>query len=234
MDYRKQKIVILGSPGIGKSELLAKDPKGFFFDCEGGLNFLEVNKLPIRSWSDVREVYALLKEAESKGDFPYNVIVIDPIDKILTYAEEEIIARAKEFYSKMANDINTIGDIPNGAGWAKTTNLVMNFINKLEQLPCAIVLISHIQTKRIEETGGRKYDRHTISLWKGVGADILAWADHILHIEATMIGDKLKRIVYTKPTQSREAKSRGGIVPDGWKWEDDMGGNYKRFRSLFK
>ena len=212
---------------------MAQDDKSFFIEAEAGLNFETVYKLPARCWNDLREIYASLKQAESKGEFPYSVVVVDTIDKVVEYAEEEIISRAREFYTKIADQINTIGDIPNGGGWSKTRGLVMNFIDKVEQLPCAMVLISHLTTKRIEE-GVRKYDKHTISLWKGVGEDVLAWADHILHIDSTLIGDRLKRTVWTKPTQSRECKSRGGVIEDGWQWTENMAENYKKFRSYFK
>lgn len=108
----------------------------------------------------------------------------------------------------------------------------MNFVHKMEELPCALAYIGHLHTKRVEE-GVRKYDKHTIALWAGMGNDMLAWADHILHVKANMIGDKLERIVFTLPTQSREAKSRGGIIQNGWKWGNNAKTNYSEFRKLF-
>ena len=223
---------MIGPTGIGKSEFFAQDENAFFIDGEGGLNFLSVNKLPVRSWEDLREVYALLRQAEQDGKFPYSIVVIDTIDKIVDYAEEEIISRAREFYTKIANEINTIGDVPNGAGWNKTRGLVSNFLDKLEQLPCAIAYIGHLQIKRIEE-GTRKYDKHTIAAWAGMAQELLAYPDHLLHIEAVLIGDKLRRTVWTKPTQSRECKSRGGIIENGWVWSDSMKENYQKFRGYF-
>lgn len=232
LSFKAQKIGCLGQSGIGKSDFFAQEENAFFVEAEAGLNFISCYKMPARNWQDLREIYRLLKEAEQSGKFPYSMIVIDTIDKIVDYAEEEIIIRAKKFYSKVANEINTISEIPNGAGWNKTRELVMNFISKLEQLPCAVAFISHLSIKRIED-GVRKYDKSTISLWAGIGNDMLAWADHILHIEAHMIGDKLVRTVYTKPTQSREAKSRGGAVPDGIRWGDNAKENWQNFRKLF-
>lgn len=231
--FSVQKIGIIGQSGIGKSAFLAQEDKALFLETEAGLNFLEVYKVPIRTWNDLRDVYASLKEAQSKGNFPYTMIVIDTIDRLVDLAEEEIVSKAKDFYKNIADQINGIGDIPNGAGWSKTRELIMNFFNKIEQFDCAIAFVGHLSTKRIEE-GVRKYDKNTISLWSSMGNDILAWADCILHIEAHLVGDKLIRTVYTKPTQSREAKSRGGIVEDGWKWENDDKENWKKFRSFFK
>lgn len=232
LDFKSQKIGILGQSGIGKSGFFAREDKAFFIEAEAGLNFQSVYKMPARCWSDLREIYSALKEAEKGGAFPYTIIVIDTIDKIVDFAEEEIVTRGKEFYSKIANEINTISDLPNGAGWNKTRELVSSFMNKLEQLPCAIAFISHLSIKRIQD-GVRTFDKSTISLWAGVGNDMLAWADHILHVDAHMIGDKLVRTVYTKPTQSREAKSRGGVIQDGIKWTEDEKENWNSFRKIF-
>jgi hypothetical protein len=231
--FSVQKIGVIGQSGIGKSAFLAQEDKALFLETEAGLNFLEVYKIPIRTWNDLRDAYASLKEAQTKGNFPYTMIVIDTIDRLVDLAEEEIIARGKDFYKNIADQINGIGDIPNGAGWSKTRELVMNFFNKIEQFDCAIAFVGHLSTKRIEE-GVRKYDKNTISLWSSLGNDMLAWADCILHIESHLVGDKLIRTVYTKPTQTRESKSRGNIVPDGTKWTDNDKENWNSFRKLFK
>lgn len=233
MRYSKVKVGIIGASGIGKSDFFAQDPRALFIEAESGLNYIECMKVPARCWNDLVEIYGTLVQLSQKDEpFPYSVIVLDTIDRVLAFAEADIIAHAKEFYKKMADDINTIGDIPNGGGWSKTNAKVMNLLNKFEELPCAIAFIGHLSLKKVEE-GTRRYDKSTISLWKGVGEDVLAWADHILHVQANMIGEELRRVVYTKPTQSKEAKSRGGIVPDGWKWEDSMKVNYDNFRKLF-
>ena len=39
---------------------------------------------------------------------------------------------------------------------------------------------------------------------------------------------KLVRTVYTKPTKSREAKSRGGVIGDNWKWVDNDEDNFNK------
>lgn len=231
--FSSQKIGLIGQSGIGKSAFLAQEDKALFLETEAGLNFLEVFKISIRSWNDLREAYASLKEAQQKKDFPYTMIVIDTIDRLVDLAEEEIVYRAKDFYKNIANQINSIGDIPNGGGWSKTRELVANFFSKLEGFNCAIAFVGHLTTKRVDE-GVRKYDKNTISLWSSVGNDMLAWADCILHVESHLVGDKLARTVFTRPTQTKEAKSRGGFVPDGMKWTDNDKENWQKFRGLFK
>ena len=231
--FKDQKIGIIGSAGIGKSSFFAEDSNALFIEAEAGLNFLKVFKVPARCWEDLREIYAELKTLEQSGKFPYSIIVVDTIDRIVDFAEEEIVKRAKEFYKTMSNEINTIGDVPNGAGWAKQKDLVMGFLNKLEELPCAIAYIGHLQTKEIKE-GVQKYNKDTINIGGKLGLELLAWPDHLLHIKSTMQGEKLIRRIRTKPSQSIEAKSRGGIVQDNWQWSENMAENYQAFRKLFK
>lgn len=226
-----QKIAILGAPGIGKSSFLACEPDAFFFDLEGGLHFLHVKKLPVRDWDELREVFMALKKASNEGKFPYSMVVIDPVDRLIDIAEEFVISNARNFYKK--TEINTIGDIPEGRGWDQRRRMVSSFLDELTKLGCAVAFISHLEIKRIEEES-RKYDKSTISIGGKIGGDLLAFTDHTLHVQAQLVGDRLQRTVYTKPTQSREAKSRGGIVADQWKWLDDDKENWKKFRGLFK
>lgn len=230
-NFTSQRFGMLGLAGIGKSEFWAQDENALFLNTEGGLNALKVYSIPIRSWQDLREAYGALKASADEGKFPYSVIVIDTIDRLIDYAQEEAVNRAKDFYKKM--EINTIGDIPNGAGWFKQKEMVMSFLSKLELLPCAIAYIAHLDIKRIKETTG-EYDKATISVGGSLGDDLLAFTDHTLHIESHRIGDRIQRVVYTIPTQSREAKSRGGMIPSGMKWGDDTKSNYAEFRKLFK
>jgi hypothetical protein len=230
-DFKSQKFLMLGSAGIGKSAFWASDPKALFIETESGLNALEVFKLSIRSWQDLREAYTALKLSADSGKFPYDIIIVDTVDRLVDFAQEETIARAKEFYKKI--EINTIGDLPQGAGWYKVKEMVMGFFNRLELLPCALALIAHSDIKRIKDTNS-EFDKNTISIGGQLGDDILALPDHTLHIESHRIGDRIQRVVYTIPTQSREAKSRGGMIPSGLKWGDNTVENYKNFRSLFR
>ena len=103
----------------------------------------------------------------------------------------------------------------------------------MELLPCAKVLIGHVDAKKIEEEGKKPYNKFTINIGGKTGGVILSWPDHTLNVTGAMMGDKIKRIVYTKPTQSKECKSRGGMVKDGWIWEDDDKANYDQLRKQF-
>jgi len=231
-DFKEQKIGMIGAAKIGKSEFFAQDPNVLFIEAEAGLNHLEVFKMRARSWDDLRSIYGLLLKEKEGGKFPYSMIVIDTIDRVYDFAEEVIIQRGKEFYKSIADDIHTIGDIPNGMGWAKVRELIMSFLNKLEELPCAIAFIGHLAIKKVKE-GNREYDKSTINISGKTGLELLAWADHVLHVESSMMGDKMVRRVITRPSQSKEAGSRGAMVPANWVWKDSAKENYDFFRKLF-
>ena len=217
--WRQQKFLLIGQAGIGKSTLLSNDPDAFFIDTEGNLNHLAVKKLPCRSWEDFREIYAMLVEAQAQGTFPYKTIVLDTTDRWLALAEEEVIQRAKERYrGAVADKIFTIGDIPEGNGWSNTTKLVMTALTKLNQLPAALWLVAHVKQTKVEEPT-QKYDKETVSLWGGVGTNVLGWVQHTLHLQAFYAGDTLKRIVRTLPSKGLESKSHGGVIPDRWEWK---------------
>ena len=227
--WNETKIGMIGLSGVGKTSFFAQDDKALFIEAEKGLSGETVFKVPARSWSDVEEIYKEL--ASRKDDFPYAIVVLDTIDRIVGYAEDRVVGNAKNFFKNQADKINSIGDIPNGAGYFKTTKLVMSFLGALENLPCAVAYIGHLANKTIKPDMGQDYTRQTISIWGKLGENLLAWTDHTLHVKATLRGETLARTVYTLPTQSREAKSRGAVVPNGWKWEANSKVNYEYLES---
>lgn len=231
--WNSQKFLMMGMAGIGKSDFWQYAKKPLFIGAEQGLNFIDACKVSCTCWDEVEDIiFALLDKAKSPETFPYDVVITDTIDRILMYAEQETMAWACTKYSK-GSEYEGIGDIPGRTGWYIREKYIDKYMKAIEMLPCAKVLIGHVGDKEIEELGQKSYHKRTINIGGKVGANLLAWADHTLHISGTMVGDKLKRIVYTKPTQSREAKSRGGIVKDGWVWTEDGKENFDQLRKQF-
>ena len=228
--WQSQKFGMIGSAGIGKSEFFSFG-NTLYLQCEAGLNHLSVMKVPITSWDDFREAVSSLIQAAQKKEFPWDTIVIDTVDKLVDYAQREAVARGKTKFKGI--EVNTVGDIPNGAGWAWAQDLVENGLSKLEELPCAVGYIGHLDNKEVKEPT-RSIHKQTISIGGKMGGMLVAWPDHFLNIEAQIVGGECKRKVRTLPTQTLDAKSRGGIVPDGWIWDAKSEVNYTKLRSLFK
>jgi hypothetical protein len=226
-----QKIGMIGPAGIGKSEFWSIG-NTLFAQCEAGLNHLKVMKTVITCWDDFREFVGALIQANVKKEFPWDTVVIDTIDKLVDYAQAEAVARGRAKFK--AIEINTVGDIPNGAGWAWAQDLVENGLSKLEELPCAVVFVGHLDNKEIKEPT-QSIHKQTISIGGKMGGMLVAWCDHFLNISAQSgQGGEIKRVVRTMPTRTLDAKSRGGMVPDGWVWDAKSEVNYNKLKSLFK
>lgn len=224
-----QKFGMIGAPGIGKSKFWSFC-NGLYIQTEAGLNHLSVMKMPCRTWNEFKDIYTLLSQANQAGKFPYDTIIIDTIDKFVDVAQQEAIARGRNKFKQM--EINTVGDIPNGAGWMWAQDLVENALTKLEELPCAVVYVGHLELKEVKEPT-RSIHKQTISIGGKMGGMLVAWPDHLLNVEAQIIGSELKRKVRTFPTQTIEAKSREGMVKDGWLWGSDDKANWELFRKMF-
>lgn len=227
-----QKVGMIGQAGIGKSEFWSHGDKTLYIQTEAGLNHLSVMKIPCRSFADLKDILTALIQNQQAGKFIYDTIIVDTIDELIDLLNQEVIARGKEKFTKIASEINTIGDIPNGAGWQWATEMVKLTFDKLESLPACIVYVGHLAMVEVK-TATDKYHKSSISIGGKTGLNLIAWADHLLNIEATFKGKELVRTVRTRPTQYVDAKSRGNVVPDGWQWTADMKENYTKFRGLF-
>lgn len=229
--WTSQKVLMIGPPGIGKSEFFSLGEKTLYIQTEAGLNHLKVMKLKCLCWDDFVQIYTALLQSHQQGKFPYDTIVIDTCDKWVDFANEEVVERGRNKFKSA--DINVIGDIPNGAGWAWGTDLIENALGKLEQLPAMTVLIGHLDRKEIKLPNSTSVHLQTISIGGKTGRSLVAWCDHLMNIEAKFIGNEAVRVVRTRPSSIVEAKSRGGVVPDGWKWTGETSENYSKFRSYF-
>jgi hypothetical protein len=86
----KQTILLYGSPKLGKSSFASKAPGSLFFECEPGLNHLEVFKVPTYSWEAFLEACKLV----AKGDHNFKTIVIDMVSNAFL-ARRDTIGRVR-------------------------------------------------------------------------------------------------------------------------------------------
>jgi hypothetical protein len=234
--WRNQKLLIAGQGGIGKSTLLASDPFALFLNTDHNLTHLQILDIPIWNWEDFREAYVLLAElAAKKEPFPYSTIVVDTVDKLLEYADENVIQRAREKFKRIHDEkgIYVLSDIPEGAGWANSTKTFLQGLDKLAALPAGLVLISHTRTVKVEEPL-QKYDKEGISLWGQIATKTVYFVNHVLQVQAFHAGDKLIRKIYTLPRKNMDAKSHGAMIKDGWEMVDEMKQNWLAIRNIFE
>lgn len=89
-DNLKLKMLVYGSPGIGKSTLALSMPNPVLIDADNGVHRIApAHRVPTLQVSSYREVLDLLGSGELA---PYETIVVDTAGKLLDYVNEHIIA----------------------------------------------------------------------------------------------------------------------------------------------
>ena len=137
----KQTILLYGAPKLGKSSFASKAPGALFFECEPGLNHLEVFKVPTYSWEAFLEACKLI----AKGDHNFKTIVIDTVDNAFKMCSDYVCAK---------HGIEYEGDMGHGKGWALVKNEWHRVLTRLASLPYGLILISHAIDKTIETRTG--------------------------------------------------------------------------------
>ena len=201
----KQTILLYGSPKLGKSSFASKAPGSLFFECEPGLNHLEVFKVPTYSWEAFLEACKLV----AKGDHNFKTIVIDTIDNAFKMCSDYVCAK---------HGIEYEGDMGHGKGWALVKNEWHRVLTRLASLPYGLIMISHAIDKTIETRTG-EYTKTTPSLPYRARNVVLGLVDIILFGDSIAKKDAagnvtIERVVRTKPHPTYEAGDRTGRLPE--------------------
>lgn len=231
----KQKFIMLGESKCGKTRFWSSaGEKAFFFRTEAGHNHVSTIGADCRSFEDIMTWKTKLMQAKAHGVFPFETVVVDTGDRLLDYLVDDVLDWARNKYSKQADSIVGIGDVPEGNGWFILKSKVNQFLKQLEELPCATVLIFHTAQDVRNDDGqtGKTYKKDTINVGGKTGTALLAWADHILHVRSVYVGDILARKLITRGSKTVEAGSRSNL-PQSITWKEDDSLNYAEFRKLF-
>lgn len=219
----KQKVVIYGPEGIGKSTFASQFPKPLFIDTEGSTNKLDVQRFEEKpsSWSMLKNYVEYVKQHPDICE----TLVIDTID----WAERLCVESILTEHNKKG-----IEDFGYGNGYTYVAEEIGRFLNMLQELIdkniCNVVLTAHSQIKKFEqpdETGS--YDRYELKLGKKTTSQtsplVKEWADMILFanyetfaVARDKDGKKFKgqggeRVMYTSHHPCWDAKNRDGL-PD--------------------
>lgn len=204
-DLSTKSMLLYGPPKIGKSTFASKFPGALFFECEPGLNSLEVFKVPTYNWLDLLEACKLV----AAGNHPYKTIVIDTVDNAFKYCSDHVCAVNKIVYE---------GDMPHGKGWAFVKNEWHRVMTRLASLPYGLVLISHAAEKGVETRTGN-ITRTAPTLPNRARDVVMGMVDMILFADASAVKDAhgnivTARVLRTKPSPTFEAGDRTGRLPE--------------------
>ncbi|VTS03354.1 ATP-binding protein [Tuwongella immobilis] len=169
------RLLIYGTPGIGKSTFGSQAPNPIFLPTEDGLDVIDCAKFPLMTnYSEVRE--ALVELYREKHDF--ETLVVDSLD----WLERLVWAKTCEKFG-----VKNIEKVD--GGWGKGYILALDLWNEtidlLSQLRLdrgmAIILIAHAKVEKFEDPeAAMSYDRYSPRLHKHASAMFIEWCDAIL------------------------------------------------------
>jgi len=190
---------------VHNSSFASQFPEAMFFECEPGLNHLEVFKVPTYSWETFLEACKII----AKGDHNFKTLVIDTVDNAFKMCSDYVCAK---------HGIEYEGDMGHGKGWALVKNEWHRVLTRLASLPYGLILISHAVDKTIETRTG-EYTKTTPSLPDRARNVVLGLVDIILYGDSVSRKDAagnlvVDRVLRTKPHPTYEAGDRTGRLPE--------------------
>ena len=213
--WTPSRVVVDGTEGIGKSTLAAQFPSPVILDTEEGTHHLDVARVSIGSWDELRSAVAEI--GSRKGEF--STVVIDSAD----WAERLLMDNICEEHRK-----KSIEDFGFGKGF---THVAEGFGRLLTQcdgligMGMHVVFVAHVKVVRTsppDMTDG--YDRWELKLSKQVAPLLKEWCDALLFCNyetrtttgtdgrVKAVGGK-KRVIHTERSAAFDAKNRYGLEP---------------------
>jgi GTPase SAR1 family protein len=218
------RLILYGTPKVGKTTFASKISNALFLDVEGGTEELNVSRIARPQLETYADIIAMLNAVLSQ-EHDFHSLVIDSIDFM-----EKVLMRqvASEFGVKEFAQINGYGREYNALVnvWRQVLQLLDDIREKRNM---AIVLIAHEAVKKIKEPNTEGFDSFTLAL-EGKSTELLkAWADAILFakVEVYTEQDKSKRVratagdrmLFTMNAPTHLAGNRYGLpaeIPFSW------------------
>ena len=192
-------LLLAGNPKTGKSTLANSRDGNIFADFEGGLQFLDCDRVPCSTWQDV----LALRDELLKGNHKFKNVTVDTTDLFIKACEKYVVARAK------VKDIND-GELSYGKGAAQVKEEINNFLIPLKQKGITVILITHSKEREMKtKTSSWTYMGTTLP--PAMETTITALCDYIFYCYQS---DDGKRVMRTKPHKYVLAGDRSGKLPD--------------------
>lgn len=218
-----ERILVYGSPGVGKSTFAANAPRPVFLDLEGGTSQLDVARVEgIASWDDL--LAATRQLATEPHDF--QTVVVDTLDRAEWLCWQKLCQTAGK-----GGPVASIEDIGGGFGKGYTAAYeeFRRFFALVEQLwrtrKMRVIFLAHAKLENVANPAGPDYQRYTLKVHQKVAGLFLEAVDAALfaHYEVFVrktdggprqraIGDGA-RFVHTSEAPTHLAKNRYGLEP---------------------
>lgn len=209
------RVLLVGTEGVGKSSWAADAPDPVFIAAEDGLHHLNVASFPEpRSFADVLAACDTLT-AEEHG---YQTVVLDTLDWIEPLIWAECCAE------KGWESIETPGY---GKGFTYAMDKWRKLRDRLDVLRARkkmeVILLAHAAIKPFSNPAGPDYNRYECKLQKSAAALVREWCDtNLFAIHEEFVADAKgvtkakavstgRRVLKTVRTAAWDAKNRYGL-----------------------
>jgi hypothetical protein len=163
---RPPRVLLMGTPGIGKTTFAAGAPKPIFIQTEDGADVVGAARFPLAT-SFAAVMADLTTLATETHD--YQTVVIDSLDPL------EVLIHAQ------VNTEHTEKDLAYGKGvlfandkWRDVLDALTYLRNERQMI---VILVAHTQIKRFDNPETDSYDRYIPRLNEKTAGIVSAWAD---------------------------------------------------------
>ena len=216
--FPPQRIVIYGTPGIGKTTFAGTFPNPILVRLEDGAAALDIPTFPkvVIALSELDQALRALNKQHN-----FKTLIIDSLDWL-----EPLVWR----YVCRQAGVENIEDFGYGKGYVKVDDVWRNIQSKIQKLcdnhKMNVVTIAHAVPVTVDPPDMDPYQRYSLKLHKRASAIWMEWADMILfvnyktHLISTDTGssDSRKkrkkaegtgeRVIYTQERPAYQAKCR--------------------------
>lgn len=219
------RILVSGTPGVGKSTWAAGAPAPIFLCAEDGMPraLASIPRFPSpESTDDVLDAIRSL----TNDPHEYRTLVIDTIDWLEAIVWRTLCER-NGWKDKQGNP--SIEGPGYGKGYTAATEEIRRVVAALETLRAKrgmeVILLSHAAIKVFQNPAGADYARYELKLHKGAAAVFTEWCDVVLFAQYEEINTESDlekkgksiatglRLVHTERAAAWDAKNRHGLPP---------------------
>ncbi len=230
----KERIVLYGTPGIGKTSFGIGAPKPLFIDLNGGLSDNKVAKVDDEIKSFPRLLEVVNDVAQNKG-YGYETLVFEMLDD----AEELCTQHILDTVPGKSGKATSMADV--GGGYGAGFNILFDRMRGLyaaldacHRAGMRLILTAHSKLENVPAPDSSDYQRFNLKLHAKVAALFIEKADAVLFARNQVIVskdafdkkrfkalDQDARIVYTVDRATHVAKNRYGL-PETFalSWDD--------------
>lgn len=204
------KLMIYGLSGVGKSTLASKLKKPIFIDMEGGLNYMDVDRVPtLTSYASALKTLGELFNAAEAGKREYDTIVIDSIDWLVRKVVEKAAGIDKNKLDETLNRSN--GGYGNGKQVLENhiRTYLLPLLVKLNKQGYGICLVAHADRKILMSSDGSDIEQIAPRIDVNTMNTFVEWCDNVFFLKKDISGE---RVLLLESDDVALAKNRLGLT----------------------